>query len=72
MGDTGRKVEGEPGRGGAVGWGPRGAMPGLKLTRHQAARLCGLDSRVCDAVLAALVRDRFLVCTRSDAFVRQD
>lgn len=47
-------------------------MPGLKLTRHQAARLCGLDSRVCDAVLAALVRDRFLVCTRSDAFVRQD
>lgn len=46
-------------------------MPGLKLTRIQAARLCGLDRQVCDAVLAALVRDRFLTCTRSDAFVRQ-
>lgn len=47
-------------------------MPGLKLTRNQAARLCGLDRRVCDAVLASLVRDRFLTCTRSDAFVRVD
>ena len=45
-------------------------MPGLKLTRHQAARLCGLDRRVCDAVLATLVRDRFLTCTGSEAFVR--
>ena len=46
-------------------------MPGLKLTRSQAARLWGLDRRVCDAVLATLVHDRFLTCTRTDAFVRQ-
>lgn len=47
-------------------------MPGLKLTSSQAARLWGLDLRVCDMVLTALVADRFLTCTRNAAFVRQD
>jgi len=46
-------------------------MPGLKLTSSQAARLWGLDVGVCDAVLTALVADRFLTCTRNAAFVRQ-
>jgi hypothetical protein len=45
-------------------------MPGLRLTRVQAARLWALDSRVCEAVLPALVEARFLVCTRGAAFVR--
>jgi hypothetical protein len=47
-------------------------MPGLKLTRREAARLWGLDDGICEAVLAVLVRDRFLTCTRTDAFIRQD
>jgi hypothetical protein len=45
-------------------------MPGLRLTRAQAARLWGIDERLCDAVLSALVEARFLDCTRNDAFVR--
>jgi hypothetical protein len=44
-------------------------MPGLKLTPAQAARLCALDSAVCEAVLTSLVAARFLVRTPSQAFV---
>jgi hypothetical protein len=47
-------------------------MPGLKLTRHQAARLWAIEESLCDAVFATLVHDRFLICTRSAAFVRSD
>ena len=47
-------------------------MPGLKLTRSQALRLWGLDSGICDAVLSALVNERFLTSTRSAAFVRAE
>jgi hypothetical protein len=47
-------------------------MPGLKLTSSEAAKLWGLEVRMCDAVLTALVADRFLMCTMNAAFVRQD
>jgi hypothetical protein len=47
-------------------------MPGLKLTRHQAARLWASDVSLCDAVLSALVRDRFLTVTSSASFVRSE
>jgi hypothetical protein len=47
-------------------------MPGLRLTPQQARRLWRLDERACDAVLGALVRDRFLARTRDGAFVLHD
>jgi hypothetical protein len=43
-------------------------MPGLRLTPQQARRLWLLDERSCEAVLAALVKARFLVRTRDGAF----
>lgn len=45
-------------------------MPGLQLTRNQAARLWSYDPAFCDVVLSALVEARFLMCTRGAAFVR--
>ena len=45
-------------------------MPGLRLTRNQAARLWSYDQAFCDVVLSALVEARFLTCTRGAAFVR--
>jgi hypothetical protein len=45
-------------------------MPGLQLTRNQAARLWGFDRELCDTVLSTLVEERFLICTRSASFVR--
>jgi hypothetical protein len=45
-------------------------MPGLRLTRAQAARLWTLDAELCDAVLQQLVAQRFLKQTRQAAFVR--
>jgi hypothetical protein len=47
-------------------------MPGLRLTPQQARRLWRLDETACDAVLGALVKDRFLARTRDGAFVRHD
>jgi hypothetical protein len=44
-------------------------MPGLKLTRAQAARLWALDSDTCEAVLTSLVDARFLVRTANASFV---
>jgi len=35
-------------------------MPGMQLTGPQVERLCGVDAVVCRAVLADLVRARFL------------
>jgi hypothetical protein len=35
-------------------------MPGLRLTREQAARLWGLDAQACDQVLDRLVAASFL------------
>lgn len=44
-------------------------MPGLRLTPSQASRLWQLDRATCEAALARLVEDGFLVRTRDDAFV---
>jgi hypothetical protein len=35
-------------------------MPGLKLSRDQIKRLCGVPSEVCDQALDALLRSGFL------------
>ena len=40
-------------------------MPGLRLTSKQVQRLCGVEPRVCDVVLSALVDEKFL-CAKSD------
>ena len=40
-------------------------MPGLRLTREQVQRLCGLERTVCERVLETLVATRFL-CVKSD------
>ena len=45
-------------------------MPGLQLTEAQAVRLWASDSALCRAVLGRLVETRFLVQTRSSAFMR--
>jgi hypothetical protein len=47
-------------------------MPGLRLTKAQAQRLWGLDSKVCNALLDALVDTKFLFRTRDGAFMRSD
>jgi hypothetical protein len=47
-------------------------IPGLHLTRVQIQRLWGLDSPTCDAVLEALLNDRFLRRTKNGAYVRDD
>jgi hypothetical protein len=40
-------------------------MPGLRLTLAQAQRLCGVERALCQAVLDALVGEKFL-CVKSD------
>jgi len=40
-------------------------MPGLRLTARQVHRLCGVDQKICYAVLDALVSEKFL-CAKSD------
>jgi hypothetical protein len=47
-------------------------MPGMRLTLGQAQRLWGLHRESCDALLEALVRQRFFVRTRDGAFARYD
>jgi hypothetical protein len=47
-------------------------MPGLRLTVQQVRRLWLLDERSCEAVLAALVKARFLARTLDGAFVLHD
>jgi hypothetical protein len=47
-------------------------MPGLRLTTVQAQRLWGLERKVCEALLAALVDAKFLCRTRDGAFVRPE
>ncbi len=44
-------------------------MPGLRLTRAQAQRLWGLDSRTCEQLLVKLTETRFLAQTRDGSFV---
>ena len=45
-------------------------MPGLCLTRCQAQRLWSLPCERCEALLAALIEERFLVRTNDGRFVR--
>jgi hypothetical protein len=47
-------------------------MPGLRLTLEQAARLWHMDTSICASALMRLVTDRFLMRTRSGAYVRLD
>jgi hypothetical protein len=47
-------------------------MPGLRLTSAQAQRLWGLDRAACEALLGALVDEKFLFRTRDGAFIRCD
>jgi hypothetical protein len=47
-------------------------MPGLRLTSEQAARLWHVDVATCTFVLSRLVSDRFLIRTRTGAYVRAD
>ena len=44
-------------------------MPGLRLTRAQAQRLWGLDTRTCEQLLTTLTETRFLAQTRDGSFV---
>jgi hypothetical protein len=44
-------------------------MPGLHLTKPQIQRLWRLDSRLCDALLDALVSTEFLKKTPHEAYV---
>jgi hypothetical protein len=44
-------------------------MPGLCLTLAQAQRLWGLEPHLCDALLQALIDDRFLGRTDDGMFV---
>jgi len=47
-------------------------MPGLCLTEGQARRLWGLDAAQCSALLRELVDAKFLLRTKSGAFVHPD
>jgi hypothetical protein len=47
-------------------------MPGLRLTPAQAQRLWGLDRTVCDELLEALVKAKFLSQTRDGSFMKTD
>ncbi len=40
-------------------------MPGLRLTAPQVHRLCGVEPKVCRAVLETLVSEKFL-CAKAD------
>ena len=44
-------------------------MPGLRLTTAQACRLWNMDVSMCQAVLDALVEQKFLIQTREGAFI---
>ena len=44
-------------------------MPGLRLTTAQACRLWQLDAHTCETVLARLLDEHFLHCTRDGSYV---
>ena len=46
--------------------------PGIRLTKSQVMRLCGLDDRVCLDVLDLLVQDNFLQLKPDGHYVRAD
>jgi len=45
-------------------------MPGLRLTKAQAGRLWGLDTRACQEVIESLVRTGFLQCSPAGTITR--
>ena len=45
-------------------------MPGLQLTAAQMARLCGLESGTCKAVLDELVDEQFLAAKPGGTYAR--
>jgi hypothetical protein len=45
-------------------------MPGLSLTVDQVRRLCGIEQKLCELVLDALVDQRFLCLNRDGTYVR--
>ena len=46
-------------------------MPGMNLTSHQVARLCGMERSACQTVLDALVDAQFLTLTPDGTYVRR-
>jgi len=47
-------------------------MPGLTLTERQAAKLFGIEGRLCRDVIDQLIDDSFLRKTRSGSIIRGD
>jgi len=45
-------------------------MPGLRLTIEQAHRLCGVDQKLCAAVLDELVQEQFLILKSDGRYAR--
>ncbi len=45
-------------------------MPGLRLTREQAQRLCGVERAACQMALDVLVVDRFLCVKHDGSYAR--
>lgn len=47
-------------------------MPGLVLTEHQAAKLFGIEQKVCRHVIDNLIDESYLRKTRSGTITRSD
>ena len=47
-------------------------FPGMHLTRKQIQRLWNLDAQTCDALVEALVAERFLRRTHHEHYVRAE
>ena len=45
-------------------------MPGLQLTAEQVQRLCGIEPKVCQSTLDALVDTKFLCVTSGGLYAR--
>ncbi len=45
-------------------------MPGLRLTKDQVHRLCGVERGMCSEVLEALVQEHFLCVKPDGSYVR--
>ena len=46
-------------------------MPGLRLTRDQIRRFCGLEAAVCSAAVNVLVEEQFLCAKPDGTFARR-
>jgi hypothetical protein len=47
-------------------------VPGLRLTKRQVQRVCGMDAGTCEALLELLVSLRFLRRAHAGTYVRAD